>query len=109
MFVVCVTPVNRAWQTGSKISGHPKTRASVLILPAGNDSPACFRGNSEDSQADKVKKRRTLNYTVCSESTNPVSGLHASVRGVMHVYSCIVSSMFFLHVYGIFSNLKFGI
>lgn len=74
LFVVCVTTVNRAGQTGSKISGHPKTRASVLILPAGNDSLARFRGNSEDSRADKVKGWRTLNDTVCSGSANPVCG-----------------------------------
>lgn len=81
LFVVCVTTVNRAWQTGSKISGRTKTRASVLILPAGNDSLARFRGNSGDSQADKVKRRRT--DTVCS---------YASVN---------------LHAYGAFSKLKF--
>lgn len=66
----------RAWQTGSEISGLAKARASVLILPAGSHSLACFRGNTEDSQADKVKRRRNLNdMLVCiRESTNPVCG-----------------------------------
>lgn len=54
--MVCVTTVNIAWQTGSKISGHPKTRASVLILPPEDDPLARFRGNSEDFQTDKVKR-----------------------------------------------------
>ena len=44
LFVVCVTTVNIAWQTGSKISGHPKTRDSVVILPPEDDPLARFRG-----------------------------------------------------------------
>lgn len=63
LFVLCVTTVSGAWQTGSKISGHPKTRASVLILPAGNDSLARFRGILKIPGLIRQRKR-TGNDTV---------------------------------------------
>lgn len=82
--MVCVTTVSRAWQTGSEISGHPKTRASVLILPAGNDSLARFRGNAEDSQTDKEERRNLKDMLLCiGESISPViencSFIHSSI------------------------------
>lgn len=45
-----------------------KTEASLLVLPAGNDS--CFQGNAEDSQADKVNRGRSLNYSVSTVNPN---------------------------------------
>lgn len=54
LFLVCVTAEYKASQTGSKNSGHPKTRAWVLILPSSNDSVS-FPGNSNDSQGETIK------------------------------------------------------
>lgn len=67
--------VSEPWRTGSKTHGHPKTRASLLILPAGNHSVAHSRGNSEDSQggkAPKPKYKRGGTLVLCSSpKVNP--------------------------------------